>query len=130
MRPFVQFLPEVVAPQKKVQFREKALWTVVTLVLFLVCSQIPLFGIMSSESADPLYWMRVILASNRGTLMELGITPIITTGMVMQLLAAGGIIEVDHNVREDRVLFNAAQKRREKANHFSCSHAAQFLQSS
>ena len=31
-----------------------------------VCCQIPLFGIMSSESADPFYWMRVILASNRG----------------------------------------------------------------
>lgn len=30
--------------------------------------QIPLFGIMSSDSADPFYWMRVILASNRGGL--------------------------------------------------------------
>lgn len=30
--------------------------------------QIPLFGIMSSDSADPFYWMRVILASNRGAL--------------------------------------------------------------
>lgn len=34
--------------------------------LFLLI-QIPLFGIMSSDSADPFYWMRVILASNRGT---------------------------------------------------------------
>lgn len=32
----------------------------------LSLSQIPLFGIMSSDSADPFYWMRVILASNRG----------------------------------------------------------------
>lgn len=31
-----------------------------------VVLQIPLFGIMSSDSADPFYWMRVILASNRG----------------------------------------------------------------
>lgn len=34
--------------------------------LLSACSQIPLFGIMSSDSADPFYWMRVILASNRG----------------------------------------------------------------
>ena len=40
-----------------------------------------------SKSNDPFYWMRVILASNRGTLMELGISPIITLGMVMQFLA-------------------------------------------
>ena len=56
--------------------------------------QIPLFGIMSSDSADPFYWMRVILASNRGTLMELGISPIVTSGLIMQLLAGAKIIEV------------------------------------
>jgi len=43
----------------------------------------PLFGVLKTSSADPFYWMRVILASNRGTLMELGITPIVTAGMVM-----------------------------------------------
>ena len=51
-----------------------------------------------------LYWMRVILASNRGTVMELGITPIVTSGLVMQLLAGSKIIEVDNSVREDRAL--------------------------
>ncbi|CAI8591342.1 unnamed protein product [Vicia faba] len=50
--------------------------------------------------------MRVILASNRGTIMELGITPIVTSGLVMQLLAGSKIIEVDNNVREDRALFS------------------------
>jgi protein transport protein SEC61 subunit alpha len=88
------------------------LWTAVTLIIFLVCSQVPLYGIMSSESSDPFYWMRVILASNRGTLMELGITPIITSGTIMQLLSGANIITVDQNVKEDRVLFNGAQKRK------------------
>jgi protein transport protein SEC61 subunit alpha len=54
--------------------------------------------------------MRVILASNRGTLMELGISPIITSGMVMQLLAGSRIIEVNQSLKEDRALFAAAQK--------------------
>ena len=87
------------------------LWTAVTLLIFLVCSQVPLYGIMSSDSADPLYWMRVILASNRGTLMELGITPIITSGMIIQLLAGANLIEVDFSLKEDRALFSGAQKR-------------------
>lgn len=81
-----------------------------TLLIFLVCSQVPLYGIMSSESADPLYWMRVILASNRGTLMELGITPIVTSGMIMQLLAGANLVEVDFSLKEDRALFGGAQK--------------------
>ena len=82
-----------------------------TLLIFLVCSQVPLYGIMSSDSSDPLYWMRVILASNRGTLMELGITPIITSGMIMQLLAGANLVEVDFSLKEDRALFSGAQKR-------------------
>jgi hypothetical protein len=36
--------------------------------------------------------MRVILASIRGTLMELGITPIVSSGMIMQLLAGANLI--------------------------------------
>lgn len=49
-------------------------------------SQMPLYGIVSSDTSDPLYWLRMMLASNRGTLMELGITPIISSGMVFQVI--------------------------------------------
>ena len=45
----------------------------------------PLYGIVSSDTSDPLYWLRMMMASNRGTLMELGITPIISSGMVFQV---------------------------------------------
>ena len=65
---------------------------------------------MSSDSSDPLYWLRVIIASNRGTLMELGITPIVTSGMIMQLLAGANLIDVDFSLKEDRALFSGAQK--------------------
>jgi protein transport protein SEC61 subunit alpha len=103
-------LPEVQNPDRKIPFKEKVMWTIITLFIFLVCCQIPLYGIKSSNSSDPFYWMRVILASNRGTLMELGISPIVTSGLVMQLLAGSKIIQVDQNVKEDRALFQGAQK--------------------
>ena len=103
-------LPEVQSPERKIPFKEKVLWTAITLFIFLVCCQIPLYGITATESSDPFYWMRVILASNRGTLMELGISPIVTSGLVMQLLAGSKIIEVDQSSKEDKALFNGAQK--------------------
>lgn len=34
--------------------------------------------------------------------MELGISPIITSGLVMQLLAGSRIIEVNQSLKEDR----------------------------
>lgn len=147
MRPFQSILPEVAAPDRKVRvraailafeltpfpqvpFNHKVLWTATTLLIFLVCSQVPLYGIMSSDSSDPLYWMRAILASNRGTLMELGITPVVTAGMIMQLLAGAQLIEVDFNLKEDRALFNSAQKRECERMARSESSSRPFLQSS
>merc|ERR1712232_321089 len=110
MRPFMAIIPEVQQAATKVPFKERVLWTSVTLFIYLVCCQIPLYGIRSTESSDPFYWSRVILASNRGTLMELGISPIVTSGLVMQLLAGAKLIDVDQYNQEDRTLFNGAQK--------------------
>jgi len=110
VRPIMCVLPEVSSPDHKVPFKEKVMWTIITLFIFLICCQIPLYGIKSSNSSDPFYWMRVILASNRGTLMELGISPIVTSGLVMQLLAGSKIIDVDQSLKEDRALFQGAQK--------------------
>jgi len=110
VRPFMCVLPEVVTPEVPKKFKDRVLWTAITLFIFLVCCQIPLYGIKTNSSSDPFYWMRVILASNRGTLMELGISPIVTSGLVMQLLAGAKIIEVDQGSKSDRELFQGAQK--------------------
>jgi protein transport protein SEC61 subunit alpha len=75
-----------------------------------VCCQIPLYGIKKQNTADPLYWLRVVLASNKGTLMELGISPIVTSSMFLQLLAGMKLIEVNMSSKNDRELFYATQK--------------------
>lgn len=50
--------------------------------------------------------------------MELGISPIVTSGLIMQLLAGAKIIEVG-DTPKDRALFNGAQKCRSTA-HYIC----------
>jgi len=110
IKPLLSFVPSIQTPLKKVAFKEKLLWTAITLFIFLVCCQIPLVGMRSNDPNDPLYWMRVVMASSRGTLMDLGISPIVTASMVMQLLAGVKIIEIDQSNKEERVLFDGAQK--------------------
>jgi protein transport protein SEC61 subunit alpha len=110
VKPFLSFLPEVATPERKIKFQDRLLWTALSLFIFLVCCQIPVYGIRPSKSNDPFYWMRVILASNKGTLMELGISPIVTSGLIMQLLSGAKILQVDESAKEDRILFNGAQK--------------------
>jgi protein transport protein SEC61 subunit alpha len=109
-RPCMVVLPEIAKPERVIPGREKLLWTAISLFVFLVCSQIPLYGIATSKGADPFYWMRVILASNRGTLMELGISPLITSGMVLQLLKGSKIIDLDEKEKKDMELFKGAEK--------------------
>lgn len=110
VRPFLSILPDVAPAERRVPFREKAMYTGVSLFIFLVCSQLPLYGIKAQQGAEPFYWTRVIMASNRGTCMELGISPIVTSGLVTQLLAGSKIIDVDNSVKADRELLNGAQK--------------------
>ncbi|XP_061983070.1 uncharacterized protein LOC133702766 [Populus nigra] len=110
VKPFLPFIPEVQRPVNVVPFRVKAMYTGISLVIFLACSQLPLYGIHSTTGADPMHWMRAILASSRGTVMELGIGPLVTSGMVMQFLAGSKLIKVNKDDREDRALLKAAEK--------------------
>lgn len=110
-KPFSRFLPEIKAPERRVSFGEKLFWTAIVLVLYLIMSEIPLYGVPIGERlSDPLVYLRVIFASRRGTLTELGIGPIVTAGLILQLLAGSGIIGLDLSKPEDRAVFTAANK--------------------
>jgi protein transport protein SEC61 subunit alpha len=110
LSPLVRVMPEVKQPEREVSFREKVVWTVVILIVFLIMSHLPLYGVSTQTGTDYLWAMRVILASTRGTLMELGIGPIVTAGLVMQLLSGSKIINVDFGDSDDRALFTGGQK--------------------
>ena len=109
-KPISPFIPEVKPPQKKVPFNTRILWTLAALIIYLIMNQIPLYGIPQSQGSDPFSTMRIIFASNRGTLMELGIGPIVTAGLIIQLLAGSEIISFDRSNPEDRGLFTTASK--------------------
>lgn len=57
-----------------------------------------------------MYWTRVIMASNRGTLMELGTGPIVTAGMVLQFLTSSGLVSFNNSKKEDMDEQNQLQK--------------------
>jgi len=108
-KPVSRFIPEVRAPQKKVGFSTRLMWTLAALIVYLIMSEIPLYGVTTGGS-DPYATLRIIFASNRGTLMELGIGPIVTAGLIIQLLAGSDIISFDRSSPDDRGLFTTASK--------------------
>ncbi|MBS7606649.1 preprotein translocase subunit SecY [Candidatus Bathyarchaeota archaeon] len=106
-QPLIRFIPEIKAPERRVSFTEKLVWTALALLIYFIMSEIPLYGLSRGEDIS---FYRVIFASTRGTLMELGIGPIVTAGLILQLLAASGFIGVDFSDPEDRALFSGANK--------------------
>ncbi|MCG3225145.1 MAG: hypothetical protein H7647_11800, partial [Candidatus Heimdallarchaeota archaeon] len=85
-KPFQRFTFEVKKPARKPSFKRKLAWTFGILALYLAMLNIPIFGIPETGGTDPFFAMRAILASQRGSLAELGIGPIVTAGLIMQLL--------------------------------------------
>ena len=108
-KPIGRILPEIKVPERKVSFNEKIFWTALVLIIYLVMSEIPLYGIPQSAQ-DEFSALRVIFASNRGTLMELGIGPIVTAGLILQLLVGSSMIQCDMSDPQDRSLFTVGSK--------------------
>ncbi len=107
--PLSRFMPEVSPPARRVGFNEKIFWTAMALIIYLIMSEVQLYGIETTPFGE-LTYLRVIFASNRGTLMELGIGPIVTAGLILQLLAGSGMIACDFSNPDDRALFTTASK--------------------
>jgi preprotein translocase SecY subunit len=108
-KPLARFIPEVKAPERRVRFNEKLFWTAIVLIIYLVMSEVSLFGIEKTAIGE-LAALRIIFASSRGSLMELGIGPIVTAGLILQLLVGSAMIECDMSRPEDRGLFTTASK--------------------
>ncbi len=108
-KPVARFIPEIKVPERKVRFNEKLFWTAIVLIIYLVMTEIPLHGIEKTALGE-LAALRIIFASSRGSLMELGIGPIVTAGIILQLLAGSDMIEADMTQSEDRSLFTTASK--------------------
>ena len=109
-KPISRVIPEVKPPERKVSFQNRLIWTFLALLIYFIMSEIPLYGIPVTAGGDTYTAYRVIFASTRGTLMELGIGPIVTAGLIIQLLAGSDIISFDRSNAEDRGLFTTASK--------------------
>ncbi len=107
--PIFSFLPQVKSPTYRVPFKEKLKWTGVILILYFVLCQIPLFG-LSDISVDQFAQLRAVMAGSFGSIMTLGIGPIVSASIILQLLVGGKIINLDLSQAEDKALFQGTQK--------------------
>lgn len=103
------YLPQVPKPKKKLGLQQRLLWSSAALLVYMIMGQTALYGAVPPDM-DPLAFARVIFASQQGTLVELGIGPIVTAGLLMQLLRGSEILKFDFKKPQERGIFQTATK--------------------
>ncbi|MBU0460176.1 MAG: preprotein translocase subunit SecY [Nanoarchaeota archaeon] len=103
-------LPEIKGPkQKRLPFKEKLKWTLIVLVLFFVLGFVPLFG-LGENALQQFEFLSIILGASFGSIISLGIGPLVTASIVLQLLSGTGILNLDLTTTEGRQRFQGLQK--------------------
>ncbi len=103
-------LPEVRKPvEKKLSFNQKLKWTLIVLVAFFILANIPLYG-LAKNSLDRFEYLAIILGTDFGSIISLGIGPIVMASIILQLLVGSGILKIDTNSSEGKKYFQGLQK--------------------
>ena len=109
LEPLLAAMPSVKSPEGHVHFKTKLTWTVGVLVLYFVLSNILIFGLDRSSQDIFLYW-RALLAGQSGTIIHLGIGPIVTASIVLQLLKGADLLDIDTTESRGQVMYMGLQK--------------------
>ncbi len=103
-------LPEVAGPkQKRLTFKEKLKWTGIIVILFFILGLIPLFG-LGQNALSRFELLSVILGASFGSIISLGIGPIVTASIVLQLLNGSGLVKFDLTTPTGKKRFQGVQK--------------------
>ncbi|SFG50627.1 protein translocase subunit secY/sec61 alpha [Halopelagius inordinatus] len=108
--PVLTRMPAVQRPEGHVPFRRKLVWTAGILVMYFFLTNVTLFGLDTTSSTDLFGQFRSILAGQQGSILQLGIGPIVTASIVLQLLGGADLLGLDTDDPRDQVLYQGLQK--------------------
>ncbi len=109
IEPIIRRLPTVTSPEGHVPFKKKLAWTGGILVLYFFLTNVVLFGV-GIGGEDLFGEFRGILAGEHGSLMQVGIMPIVTASIALQLIAGAGLLNLDKSDPRDQALYQGIQK--------------------
>ncbi len=110
LRKIFNFIPEVKSPdEKKLGFNVKLKWTLIILGAFFILANISLFG-LSNNAMERFEYLAIIMGTDFGSIISLGIGPIVMASIILQLLTGSGILNIDTTTAEGKKLFQGLQK--------------------
>ncbi|UCE75486.1 MAG: preprotein translocase subunit SecY, partial [Methanomassiliicoccales archaeon] len=110
LKPLTDRLPAVKKPEGHVHFRTKMMWTLLVLIVYFIMTNVFIYGLSKEDTLDLFSEYRAIMAGASGSLMHLGIGPIVTGSIIMQLFTGAKIIKLDLTKPEDKAIYQGTQK--------------------
>ncbi|MEK6833133.1 MAG: preprotein translocase subunit SecY [Nanoarchaeota archaeon] len=110
LRKIFSFIPEVRKPdEKKLAFNTKLKWTLIVLIAFFILANVSLFG-LSNNALERFQYLAIILGTDFGSIISLGIGPIVIASIILQLLTGAGILNINTSDAEGKKFFQGVQK--------------------
>jgi len=110
LKTLLENLPEVKGPtEKRLGFKVKLKWTLIILAGYFVLANIPLFG-LAANSLSRFEFLAIILGTQFGSVISLGIGPIVMASIILQLLVGSGMLGINMNTPEGKKTFQGLQK--------------------
>jgi len=106
---FVDVYPSITKPEGHVRFNQKLWTTTLVLIIYFMMTNVMIYG-LSDSTLDIFSSFRAIMAGASGSIMHLGIGPIVTGSIIMQLFAGAKIIQLDLQDSSDKQLYQGVQK--------------------
>jgi preprotein translocase subunit SecY len=110
VRPLLKFIPEITLPKRHIAFKEKVFWSVAILALFFIMGNVRPIGVSIVDLPAAYQSFQMIFASNTGSIISVGIGPIVTASIVLQLLVGSKMLDIDLSSNEGKALFQGTQK--------------------
>ncbi len=109
LKPIIGRMPTIRKPDGHVHFRSKMTWTLTILIIYFAMTNVAIYG-LGGETIDLFSQYRAILAGASGSLMHLGIGPIVTGSIIMQLFTGAKIINLNLQDPRDKEIYQGTQK--------------------
>jgi preprotein translocase subunit SecY len=107
------YLPGIKEPEKEQSLKEMLTWTGIVLLLYFTLGSINVYGANAAsvqQALQQLQTFQTLLGAQIGSIITLGIGPIVTSSIVLQMMVGSELLPWNTNTQEGKQKFQSAQK--------------------
>ncbi|MDE1865271.1 MAG: hypothetical protein KGH94_01365 [Candidatus Micrarchaeota archaeon] len=104
-------IPSIKQPDKPLSLREKMGWTAGILAVYFLLYNTYAVGVNQQAVSQPfLQLISIVFAAKIGSLITVGIGPIVLSSIVLQLIMGSGLVKIDMSDMAQKARFQTIQK--------------------